>query len=88
MVSYVVNLLQVCLDVKKKGCEDATWKLSLKPVQVSGPFDYKPEEKIVGNAIFRWQRYCRLSFHCSPVYIMHANEINDVSWSNGLLHKQ
>lgn len=22
---------------------------------VSGPFDYKPEEKIVGNAIFRWQ---------------------------------
>ncbi|KAF5958697.1 hypothetical protein HYC85_005922 [Camellia sinensis] len=26
-----------------------------RPVQVSGPLDHKPEEKIVGNAQFRWQ---------------------------------
>lgn len=32
-------------------------KSSLAHIQVSGPLDNKPEEPIVGNALFRWQRY-------------------------------
>ncbi|KAE8022797.1 hypothetical protein FH972_008567 [Carpinus fangiana] len=44
-------------------------RIMLKPIDdpngdlvatVSGPLDHKPEEKIVGNALFRWQRILQM----------------------------
>ncbi|KAG5534931.1 hypothetical protein RHGRI_022894 [Rhododendron griersonianum] len=38
-----------------KPIDDPHVDLIATPIQVSGPLDHKPDENIVGNALFRWQ---------------------------------
>ncbi|KAK3000761.1 hypothetical protein RJ639_021563 [Escallonia herrerae] len=65
--------------------EDArnfTTRIMLKPIDdphvdliatVSGPFDQKPDKKIVGNAQFRWQRYSKVRFASDVDGLLHSD---------------